>query len=118
VLEVAAADQLGITRFFDGSEMALTTPSSERAVDRQGRPSFCEADCTSSWRASAAALRKGLAPVWMPVLPEAPPLVAGERRITHDDVDLVDGDVELVGDDLRDREYRATGPCPSCRRRR
>ncbi len=29
-------------------------------------------------------------------------LVAGERRIAHDDVDLVDGDVELVGDDLRD----------------
>ncbi len=31
-------------------------------------------------------------------------LVAGEGRVAHDDVDLVDGDVELVGDDLRDRD--------------
>ncbi len=31
-------------------------------------------------------------------------LVAGERRVAHDDIDLGDIHVELVGDDLRDRD--------------
>src|SRR5262249_4899432 len=38
-----------------------------------GTPSFCEAACTSSLRASAEALRSGRAPMKMPVEPDAPP---------------------------------------------
>src|SRR5438046_1009141 len=79
LLVQSASQKLGLPveqlRVDDGVVSAVSDPAKKAGYAELigGSPSFCEADCTSRRRASAAALRKGRAPVWIPVLPEAPP---------------------------------------------
>ena len=62
---------------------------------------------TSTRRASAAALRSAMPPFWMPVLPLAPPWLTVERGVAHHDTDPFDRHIELLGDDLGDRDIDA-----------
>ncbi len=103
VVEVAPADQLGIARFLRG----IGNGAYHAVVDAQlldWKPEFLRSGLHQQparfGRRAAQRPRGGLDSG----AAGSSPLVAGECGIAHDDVDLGDVDVELVGDDLRDRD--------------
>src|SRR5690242_3379064 len=66
---------------FDLSSLALTTPSVTTSLSA-GTDSWPAAISTSTRRASAAAMRICLPPIWMPVEPDAPPWFT-EEAVAH-----------------------------------
>src|SRR5690242_12704227 len=83
----------------------MTTPS---VTSTAGTPRRCEASSTSMRRASAAALRSGMPPFWIPVLPLAPPWFTVQavspitRGIAMANPDAAARYAEQVDDELRE----------------
>src|SRR6516165_3398710 len=80
-----------------------TTPSATSSRSA-GTLSRAEAISTSARRASATALRNAMPPFCAPVLPLGAALVDGPGGVAHHDTDPRERDVELLGDDLADRD--------------
>ncbi len=102
-VEIAAADQLGVADFFRRvGDRAHHAVVDAQLLDRKPellRGGFHEQLARFGRRAAQgprARLDAGAA--------GGSALVAGERRVAHHDVDLVDVHIELVGHDLRDRD--------------